>query len=352
MINLDNGVEISNFTKPYLIAELGSNHNGDIEIAKDLISQAKAAGADCVKFQSWTKDSIFSKKVYEENFFLNDDYRDRDDYNLEDIVEEYSIGEQELMQMSDYAKSIEIDISSTPFSVGEVDFLVEKINVPFLKIASMDLNNYPFIEYVAKTKKPVVISTGFSELHEIDKAVSIFEKSNNKRLIIMHCVATYPPKESDTNLNSIQTLMSMYPDYPIGFSDHSLGTAITIASGALGVCMVEKHFTLDKNMEGWDHKISADRDELAEIANGLKRVNLALGSSRIITTESTTQKEAFRRSIVAARHLKKGDILVNEDFTFKRPGTGLSPESIYFLVGRTLKRDVDADSLFSLDDIV
>ena len=156
-IKLTNKKEVFNFCKPYVIAELGSNHNGDMEIAKKLIQEAKESGADCVKFQSWTKDTIFSKKKYQDNFFISDDYRNRTDFTLEEIVEAYSISEKELLEMKNFANKLEIDITSTPFSKREVDFLVNKLDSPFIKVASMDLNNYPFLEYIAKKNKPIVL---------------------------------------------------------------------------------------------------------------------------------------------------------------------------------------------------
>ena len=171
MIKLTNKTSIANFSDPYILAELGSNHNGDMKLAKRLIDKAKEAGADCVKFQSWSKDSIFSKKTYNDNYFVADDYRDRTDYTLEEIVEEYSISEDELIQMKNYADKVGIDCTSTPFSYREADFLVDKLNSPFIKVASMDLNNYPFLEYLANKNLPMIISTGLSEMYEIDKAI-------------------------------------------------------------------------------------------------------------------------------------------------------------------------------------
>ena len=243
-IKLTNKKEVFNFCKPYVIAELGSNHNGDMEIAKKLIQEAKESGADCVKFQSWTKDTIFSKKKYQDNFFISDDYRNRTDFTLEEIVEAYSISEKELLEMKNFANKLEIDITSTPFSKREVDFLVNKLDSPFIKVASMDLNNYPFLEYIAKKNKPIVLSTGLSELYEIDKAVKTIEKAGNNKIVILHCVANYPPADNDVNLNNIKTLMSTYPEYPIGFSDHTLGIAIPLAAVTLGACLIEKHFII------------------------------------------------------------------------------------------------------------
>ncbi len=351
-VQLTSKKELSNYCKPYIIAELGSNHNGDMELAKKLIIQAKEAGADCVKFQSWSKNTIFSRKKYEDNYFVADDYRDRDDYTLEEIVEEYAISEQELLDMKKFADEIGIDCTSTPFSKKETDFLVDKLESPFIKVASMDLNNYPFLEYLAKKGKPIVISTGLSELYEIDKAVKTIENAGNNQIVILHCVATYPPEDKDVNLHNIKTLMTTYPEYPIGFSDHTLGTAIPLASVALGACLIEKHFTLDKNMEGWDHKVSATKDEMKEIVENATRVSEALGSFRINATESDEKKREFRRSIVLTRQMKKGEVISYEDIDYKRPGGAFDPDMTEFIVGRTVNKDLKFDHILTKEDIV
>ncbi len=351
-VKLTKNKEVYNFCRPYIIAELGSNHNGDMELAKKLIVEAKAAGADCVKFQSWSKDTIFAREKYEENFFLADDYRDRDDYTLEKIVEEYSISEEELLEMKKFADEVGIDCTSTPFSKKEADFLIEKLESPFIKVASMDLNNYPFLEYLAKKGKPMVISTGLSELYEIDKAIKTIENTGNKQIIILHCVSTYPPKDEDVNLNNISSLMKIYPEYPVGFSDHTLGTVVPIASMALGVCIIEKHFTLDKNMEGWDHKVSATKDEMQVIVEGAERIHKALGSFRITATESEERRKEFRRSIVLTRDMKAGETIEKEDIDYKRPGNGLEPGMTDFVIGRRVKKDLKNDHVLKLKDML
>lgn len=351
-IQLTKSKEVFNYCKPYIIAELGANHNGDMELAKKLILQAKEAGADCVKFQSWTKDSVFARKKYEDNYFIADDYRDRTDFTLEEIVDAYSITEEELLAMKKLADDVGIDCTSTPFSKKEADFLVEHLDTPFIKVASMDLNNYPFLTYLAKKGKPIVISTGLSELYEIDKAVKTIEHAGNNQIVILHCVSTYPPVDSDVHLNNIRTLMATYPDYPIGFSDHTLGTAIPLASVALGVCIIEKHFTLDKNMEGWDHKVSATRDEMQDIVIGSQRIQEALGSFRITATESDEKKCEFRRSIVLTRGMTKGEVIKEEDLDYKRPGTGLAPGMTDFVIGRTVNKDLAYDHILTKEDLV
>ncbi|MCW8966752.1 MAG: N-acetylneuraminate synthase family protein [Candidatus Pacearchaeota archaeon] len=349
-IKLTKSSMVGDNESPYLIAELGSNHNGDMELARKLIYAAKEAGADCVKFQSWSKDSIFSKKVYKDNYFLADDYRDRDDYTLEQIVDKYSISEHELLDMKQYADEIGIDFTSTAVSKAEVDFLVDKLNAEFIKVASMDLNNYPFLEYIASKGKPIVLSTGLSTLSEIDMAIQAIESKGNDQIVILHCVAIYPPEDKQVNLRNIDTLAQAYP-YPIGFSDHTMGTCVPIAAVAKGACIIEKHFTLDKRMEGWDHKISADFNEMKVISHDSKRVYEALGSARIVRAESEEMLGAFRRSIVAAREIMKDEVITEDMLDFKRPGTGMAPDNVRHIVGKTAKRNIAYDEMILSDDI-
>lgn len=343
---------VADFTEPYIIAELGSNHNGDMELAKNLIRAAKEAGADCVKFQSWSKETIFSRKTYEDNYFIADDYRDRTDFTLESIVEAYSISEEELLQMKSFADSLGIDCTSTPFSKKEVDFLVDVMKAPFIKVASMDLNNYPFLDYIARKGKPIVISTGLSELFEIDRAIRTIENAGNNQIVILHCVSIYPPRDEQVNLNNIDTLRTLYPNYPIGFSDHTLGVSVPIASVVKGVCLLEKHFTLDKNMEGWDHKVSATPDEMALIVSETKRVAKALGTTRIQVQEKADRIQSFRRSIVSTRKIKAGEVIKKEDLDFKRPATGLPPEAFENTIGRTAKVDIEFDKPITSDQLI
>ncbi len=350
-VELSKGRHVFNFGEPYVIAELGANHNGDMGLAKKLIDSAKEAGADCVKFQSWSSSSLFAKVKFDENYFLKDDYRDRQDYNLEEIVDKYAISEEQLLEMKHYADNVGIDCISTPFSKREVDFLVDEMNSPFIKVASMDVNNYPFIDYLAHKGKPIVLSTGLSEVHEIDRAIRTIENAGNKQIVILHCVSIYPPDDTQINLRNIHTLQSLYPDYPIGFSDHTLGSIVTIASATLGVAVIEKHFTLDKELEGWDHKVSADPEELTQICSQTKRLVTALGTNRIAVQEDEERKKEFQRSIVTTRRLLKDQLLKKEDLDVKRPGTGLKPEYMNMLIGRKLSRDVDEDVILSMEDL-
>lgn len=342
--------EIKDFTEPYIIAELASNHNGNMELAKKMIKEAKEAGCDCVKFQSWTKDTIFSKKVYEENYFLKDDYRNRADYTLEEIVEEFSVSENQLIEMKNYCDEVGIDFSSTPFSKKEVDFLVDKLKVKFIKVASMDLNNYPFLKYIASKGLPVVLSTGLSTLAEVDEAVRTIEEEGNKNIILLHCVSLYPPEDSQVNLNNIDMLRDNY-GYPVGFSDHTLGTCIPVASVVKGACIIEKHYTLDKTMFGWDHKVSATFEEMKKIVSESKRIAEALGSyKKVVSKEELIKREAFRRSIVAAKDIPEGKVIEEIDVDFKRPGIGIEPKYVSMIIGKKAKRNIKYDEILTKED--
>lgn len=341
--------EIKNYGRPYIIAEIGANHNGDLELAKKMILKAKECGADCVKFQSWSKDSIFSRSVYRDNYFLRDDYRNRTDYTLEEIVDKYSIGKKEHIALKEYCDELGIDFASTGFCKEEIDFLVDELNVPFIKVASMDVNNIPFLTYITGKKKPVVISTGLCELSDVVDAIKCLENNGCSQIVVLHCVSIYPPKDEEVNLNNIEMYKKLF-DYPIGYSDHTLGTIAPIMSLTMGVCMLEKHFTLDKDMEGWDHKISANPEELKEIAEAAFVGYKMLGSYNKIVSEDEERRNAFQRSIVAARNIKAGDIIREEDIDYKRPGNGISPKFYQFVIGKVAKRDIDYDEIIKMTD--
>ena len=336
-------------SKPYIIAEIGANHNGDIEIAKKMIIEAKKCGADCVKFQSWDTKTVFSKAVYEANCFLQDDYRNRTDYTLEEIVDKFHIGREEHIQLKKFCDQLEIDFASTPFSKSEVDLLVDELEVPFVKVASMDLNNLPFLEYIAKKNKPVVLSTGLCGMDEIVEAVECLEQNGCKEIVLLHCVSIYPPQAAEINLNNIDMLRDNF-GYPVGYSDHSLGVIAPIMSIAKGACIIEKHFTLDKNMFGWDHKVSANPEELAVICEAASSGYKMLGQYRRVIQENQERRQAFQRSIVAAREISEGRVIGREDLDFKRPGTGIPPKYIDFIIGKIARRNIGYDEIIQMTD--
>lgn len=331
--------QVENFKNPYVIAEIGANHNGDMALARKLMLSAKQAGCDCAKFQSWTKNSLFSRKAYEGN------------PELEQMIDAYSLSKEDLKELSRYSEEIKIDFACSAFSQEEADFLIEELKVPFLKVASMDLNNYPFLDYLAQKNVTLVVSTGLASVDEIEMAMKTIKKAGNDQIVLLHCVALYPPSDDQINLNNIDMLRSRYPQHPIGFSDHSLGTAIALAAIAKGACLIEKHYTLDKNMPGWDHAISITSGEMAVVVRESKRIVAALGNYERTVTEIEKEKsKIFRRSIVTVRAIPLGKRIEISDLDFKRPGSGLEPRLIETVLGRTAKRAISADELLNAED--
>lgn len=351
-IKLTNNKEIFNFSEPYIIAEIGANHNGDIELAKKIIDSAKECGADAVKFQSWTPTSLIAKEEYDRNQSYDDGDGGKKHFGtLKQMVEKYYLTVEQHFELRDYCKSINIDFCSTPFAPKEVD-LLDEIDIPFFKVASMDINNLELLKHIAKKQKPIILSTGMSTLAEIEQAIKIIEKENNNQIIILHCISIYPPKYEDIHLRNITMLQQAFR-YPIGFSDHSIGTSIPLASVALGACVIEKHFTLDKDMPGWDHAISANPAELKEIVTESKNITKALGNFlRTVSQDEEEKKAKFRRSIVTKNKLKEGDIITKNDLDFKRPGTGINPDELKYVVGRKVNKKIGADELINWEDLV
>ena len=341
--------EIKDFSMPYVIAEIGSNHNGDMGLAKKLIDSAKSCGCDAVKFQSWTPDSLIANEEYERNQKYNDSPK-KHFGSLRAMVEKYYLRREQHFELKKYCANAKITFISTPFSIEEVD-LLEELKVPFYKIASMDVNHLLLLEYVAKKNKPVILSTGMATLAEIENAVKTIEAAGNRQIILLHCIAVYPPAYEDIHLNNIAMLRQTF-GYPVGFSDHSRGAVIPLASVALGSCLIEKHFTLDKDMPGWDHEISADPREMKIIVEESRNIVEALGGyQRIIGKAEQAKKLRFRRSLVAKSDLKKGSVLTLSDLTFKRPETGIRPDEAKYVVGRKLKRNISRDEVIHWDDL-
>jgi len=343
--------EIYNFCSPYIIAEIGANHNGDMSLAKQMIDSAVNCGVDAVKFQSWTPSSLVSKIEYDKNQTYNDGDGGKKHFgSLKEMVEKYYLREEQHYELRDYCLDKNVDFCSTPFSIAEID-LLDKCEVPFYKVASMDINNVQLLTQLSERGKPIVLSTGMASIGEIDYALELLYKKGCTDLSLLHCISIYPPAHEDINLNNITTLQKTF-GLPIGFSDHSIGFSIPLASVALGSCIIEKHFTTDKNLPGWDHIISADPFEMKIICEESRNIAKSMGSFvRKVAKAEEEKKSKFRRSIVAEKDLKAGHIITNSDLTSKRPGTGISPELINHLIGRELKADVGADVLLKWQDI-
>jgi sialic acid synthase SpsE len=326
--------QIYNFGKPYIIAEIGANHNGSIKLAKKLIKQARSVGADSAKFQSWSKKNLFSKNIYESN------------PELERQLDAWSLNYIQFIELKKTCDKEDITFSCTPISKEDVDFLVEELGVDFIKVASMDLNNLPFLKYIASKHKPIILSTGLGSFEEIQKAVETIT-SKNDNLILLHCISAYPPKIDHINLNNIDMLRDEFR-LPVGFSDHYPDETFSLAAVAKGASVIERHFTLDKKMSGWDHSISSDENGMKNLVKNAELINRSLGSyNRIIYDNEKKQKESFRRSAVAKKNLRKGDIIKEEDIVFKRPGEGIPPNQINEIIGKRITKNITKDSILS-----
>lgn len=334
---------------PYIIAEIGSNHNGDLGLARKLIDEAKRCGAHAVKFQSWTNKTLISKAEYERNTTYDDTKRHFG--SLKAMVDAYQFTPEQHEEINAYCQSQDIHFMSSAFSPEEVDLLV-KLDVPAIKLASMDVTHPVLLEKAGQSGKPIILSTGLSSLDEISKAVEILQTNGCKDLVLLHCIAIYPPEYEDIHLNNMKMLETAF-NIPVGFSDHSIGSAIPLAAVALGACVIEKHFTLDKDMEGWDHWISANPEELEVICKESANVFKALGNHhRTVSAAEFEKRKKFRRCIVLKTALKAGHILTLEDLDYKRPGTGIAPTDYPYIVGRSLKHDLEEDHELQWDDLV
>lgn len=335
-------VEVGEGLPPYIIAEVGSNHNGDMNLCCELIDAAASAGAHAVKFQSWSDKSLIAEEEYQRNT----EYSDKKKHfgSLREMVSAYQLTSEQHLQAN--ARCIEQGIAfcSTPFSCEEVD-LLDSLNVPFFKIASMDVVHLPLLRYVARRKRPLVISTGMATMGEIEQAVDTVRGEGNDQIVLLHCVSIYPPEYETIHLRNMETLQRAF-DCPVGFSDHTLGTAIPLAAIALGACMIEKHFTLDQDMAGWDHAISANPEQMRTIVKEGKNILTALGNGRRVVSDAEMEKrKKFRRSLVTRQALSKGHVLSESDFDAKRPGTGVAPDEIQYVVGRRLAGDLAEDQV-------
>jgi N-acetylneuraminate synthase len=335
-------VEIGPGRPPYIVAEVGSNHNGDMDLCRRLIDAAQEAGAHAVKFQSWTDTSL----IAEEEYARNTEYSDKKKHfgSLREMVTAYQLTAGQHREARAHCLARGIAFCSTPFSPEEAD-LLEELDVPFFKIASMDVVHLPLLKYVARKQRPMVISTGMATLAEVEQAVETVRAEGNEQIVLLHCVSIYPPDYDTIHLRNMETLQQAF-DVPVGFSDHTLGTAIPLAAIALGACVIEKHFTLDQEMAGWDHAISANPEQLRVIVAEGRNVFRALGGHRRQVSAAEMEKRIkFRRSLVARRKLEPGHVLSEADLDAKRPGTGIAPDELGYVLGLRLTSALGADEV-------
>ncbi len=349
---LNNHVRINNRTigdgqRSYIIAEAGLNHNGSISIAKQLIDEAVNVGCDAIKFQTFKASGRISKKVKAVRYAETVNGLEE---TLFDMFDRLALPFSKQKEIFEYGKERKIEVFSTPFDFESVDFL-EFIGVNIYKIASMDLVNLPLIRYVAKTGKPMIISTGMSTFGQIEEAVETVVKENNQNLMLLHCNSSYPAAPEDMNLNVMKSLKK-YFNVPVGLSDHTFGLFVSHTAIALGADLIERHFTLDRSFEGPDHILSSEPEEFAELISISKRIPLILGGGmkRIQPNEYDTLNTQ-RKSIYSICNIKAGQVVTKDMVTVKGPGGGLLPKYMDIVIGRKATKDIEEDYPITWDVI-
>ncbi len=326
---------------PYIIAEVGVNHEGSMALAKRLVDEAKEGGADAVKFQSYKAETLASK----DSPAYWDTTQEATTSQYELFKKHDSFWKEEMQELKAYCDEVGIAFMSTPFDIESADFLNELMDV--FKISSSDLTNKPFIEYLCQFGKPIILSTGASHLYEIQEAVSWIEKHGNP-LALLHCVLNYPTPDENANLGMILGLQKAFPDKIIGYSDHTLPKDMKVCEVAtlLGSVIIEKHFTHDKRLPGNDHYHAMDKEDLKHFRKNLEKTFALLGHFAVeALEEEASARHNARRSLVAARDISAGKVLEEADLTFKRPAHGISPRFIDEVVGRVADRDIKDDDV-------
>lgn len=327
----------------YIIAEAGVNHNGRYDLACKLVDVAKTAGVDCIKFQTFKSKNLVScnanKAKYQKDI--------TGDGSQADMLRKLELSYDEFLNLKAYCDKGGICFLSTPFDFESIEFL-NSIDIPFWKIPSGEITNYPYLVAIAKLRKPVVMSTGMCEMAEIEAAIKVLKENGTTDIRLLHCNTEYPTPYEDVNLKAMHTMRNAF-GLEVGYSDHTKGIEVPVAAVALGATVIEKHFTLDRNMEGPDHKASLEPDELAAMVSSIRNIEKALGSGN--KTPSSSERKnitVVRKSIVAKQSIKAGDLLSENNITVKRPGTGISAMKWNDIIGTKAIRNFEEDELIEI----
>ena len=330
-------------SKTLVIAEAGVNHNGSLETAKELIKTAKECGADIVKFQTAKLDSLVSKSAQMAEYQKENIGKEE---SQKDMLSKLLLPYEDFVILADYCKEVGIEFLSTPFDIDSIRFLNDMQDI--WKVPSGEITNYPYLVEVAKTGKEIILSTGMCTMEEVDAALEVLKENGAEKITLLHCTTNYPTPMEDVNLNAMLTLKE-HCGYEVGYSDHTKGIEVPIAAVALGAKVIEKHFTLDRNMEGPDHKASLEPDELKAMVDAIRNIEAAMGNGKKVPSESEKANIAVaRKSIIASRDIKAGEVFSEENLTTKRPGNGISPMKWTEVLGAKAIRDFKEDELIEL----
>ena len=330
--------------KVFIIAEAGVNHNGNIEIAKKLIDEAVRCGVDAVKFQSFKAKNLVTKSAKQAEYQKNNMGKEVSQYEM---LKSLELSYEDHLELINYSKEKGIMFLSSPFDLESIDML-NNLGMEIFKVPSGEIENVPYLRKIGKTGKKVILSTGMSNLSDIEFALEILRSSGAKDISVLHCNTDYPTKMEEVNLRAMNTIENAF-SVEIGYSDHTKGIEVPIAAVALGAKIIEKHFTLDRNMEGPDHKASLEPNELKSMVDSIRNVEIALGNGIKNLTESEKKNvKIARKSIICSSDIKKGDTFTEDNLTIKRPGTGLSPKIWDKILGKKAKRDYYIDEMVEL----
>jgi len=331
----------------YFIAEAGVNHNGSLDIGKQLIDVAVEAGADAVKFQTFKAEELNTKTAPKSDYHIETTGND-DKQTWFDLLKTQEISYDMHLELIKYCNKQKIQFLSTPYGTGSAD-LLEKLDISAYKIASTDTNNIPFLHYVAKKGKPMIVSTAMSTMYEVEKVVTTLRSAELEDFVIMQCTGNYPAKIEDSNMRVIETYKNKLKCL-VGYSDHTSELINPVIATALGVCVFEKHFTLDKKLPGPDHRMSLEPEELKLTVSTIRDTELSLGSiNKYVLDSEKDNRNILRKSIVAKFNLTKGSSVTLDMVEFKRPGWGINPSDFDNINGKQLKYDVPKDTILSLD---
>lgn len=330
--------------KCYIIAEAGVNHNGNLDVAKKMVDKAKEAGADCIKFQTFIAENLVIKEARKAEYQKKETGAEESQY---DMLKKLELSFDDFKELKNYCNLKDIDFLSTAFDFESIEFL-NSIGMDKWKIPSGEVTNLPYLIEITKTCKPIIISTGMCTYDEVNQTIEILKKRGCNDITVMQCTTEYPAPYSNVNLHAMN-MMKKELNVPVGYSDHTLGIEVAIAAVALGAQIIEKHFTLDKNMSGPDHKASIEPVELKKMVESIRNVESALGEYNKVPNEvERMTADVVRKSIVAKCKIKKGERLTSDNLTVKRPGSGINPMRWFEVVNQEANRDYEEDELIEI----
>jgi N,N'-diacetyllegionaminate synthase len=335
------------FISCYLIAEIGVNHNGNVDLAKRMVLEAKKSGANAVKFQTFTADSLVSMNTPKVAYQIDTTSPSQTHFEM---IKDLELSKENHFTLFEYCNSLDIEFLSTPYDVESAIFLND-LGVSYFKTASADIIDYPLHEFIASTGKPTLIATGMANLMEIDKVLEIYKSRNNNNVLLLHCVSNYPCSDHSINLRAMKKLKDVF-SVPVGYSDHSIGFLAAALSLGYGAKVIEKHFTLDKFLPGPDHKASSTPAEFKELVDHVRRSEMILGSSKKLRQQEEQQMALVsRKSIFIKCELDKDHILRKEDLHLLRPGDGISPIYLSEIIGKKINKKLEINHKLSWGDL-